>query len=98
MYKIRENPDSISTMVISFLSQYIADMMSFVRKFYCDFIAKIPANKQKPPPPNFYNPRVNKKYAEFLQRTIGIAVSATLVVELKDEQIQRSPHNTEFFV
>lgn len=89
--------DLFSQLHLHFL-QYITDMMGFTRKFYCDHIGKLPTNRQKPPLPNFYNPRVNKKYAEFLQRTTEVAASASIIVELGEDEVQRSPYNTEFFL
>lgn len=79
-------------------SQYILEMMTMASKFYSTYIAKVPSNKMKPPPPNFFNPRTNQEYAAFLQRTLRLAESATVVAELSGEEVQRSPLNTNFFL
>ncbi len=73
-------------------------MMELVRKFYTQYISRVPSNKRKPPPPNFFNPRSDPYYADFLQRTIALAESATLIAELGNPEIQRSPHNDAFFL
>ena len=52
----------------------------------------------KPPPPNFFDPRSNKDYAAFLKRTVAIAESAVLIQELREDEVQRSPLNTNFFM
>ena len=72
--------------------------MSILSKFYTTYISKVPSNKLKPPRPNFFDPRTNKEDGIFLKRTILLAEKATLVAELGNEEIQRSPLSSNFFV
>ena len=73
-------------------------MMTIASKFFTSYISKVPSNRMKPPPPNFFDPRSDKKYAAFLARTIRLAESATLLVDLRGDEVQRSPLCTHFFV
>lgn len=78
--------------------QYIYEMLSISSKFYNTYISGVPSNRMKPPPPNFFDPRTNKDYAAFLKRTVAIAESAVLIQELREDEVQRSPLNTNFFM
>ncbi len=79
-------------------AQYIYEMLSVSSKFYSTYISGVPSNRMKPPPPNFFDPRTNKDYASFLKRTVAIAESAVLIQELREDEVQRSPWNTNFFL
>ncbi len=72
-------------------------MLLFIEEFYVKYIQSVPSNKRKPPIENFFHPTQNKAYAKFLQDTKILAASAELVVELKHEEIQRSPLYYNYF-
>lgn len=73
-------------------------MMTIASKFFTSYISNAPSNRMKPPPPNFFDPRKDKKYAAFLARTIQLAEGSKLIADLRGEEVQRSPLNTNFFV
>jgi len=83
---------------LHYFLQYILEMMAIASKFFTSYISKVPSNRMKPPPPNFFDPRKDKKYAAFLARTIQLAENATLIADLRGEEVQRSPLNAHFFV
>ncbi len=78
--------------------QYIFEMLSIASKFHTTYISGVPSNRMKPPPPNFFDPRTNKDYAAFLKRTVAVAESAVLIEELREDEVQRSPLHTNFFM
>ncbi len=72
-------------------------MLLFIEEFYVKYIQSVPSNKRKPPIENFFHPSQNKAYARFLQDSKTLAASAELVIELKHDEIQRSPLNSNYF-
>ena len=86
----------------SFFVQYIADMLGILRCFYSKYIAKVPSNKMKPPPPNFFDSSKGScpghDYNAFLKQTYVLACRASLLIELGNNSVQRSPVNGDFFL
>jgi hypothetical protein len=95
---VHASVDAARTNVFLDYMQYIAAMLDLVKEFYTRYISSVPSNKRKPPPPNFFDPRKNRAYAVFLQRTVALAEGAELVTELRGDDIQRSSHPAEFFL
>ena len=72
-------------------------MLEYIKLFYTTYISHVPSNKRKPPQPNFFHTN-NKKYLEFLNYTKEINKNTILIKELNNNEIQRNPYNTEFFI
>ncbi|KAJ1415725.1 hypothetical protein B484DRAFT_454476 [Ochromonadaceae sp. CCMP2298] len=76
---------------------YLLQMLGLLRRFHCEHISRNP-NRAKPPPPDFFDPRADGSYALFLAATLQASQGSELIATIPQQQVQRSPHNTQFFL
>lgn len=71
-------------------------MLSFIARYYARYVI----NPTAPLPANFFwkNPRERAEYKALLEKAVELGKKAQVVARLPGHQVQRSPHNGDFFL